>query len=117
MMRFEYNSDYPLEERIKIVAKEIRDDYPSISEEHAKLIAAMVRPLEDKVTNDDIFERYYFMMFLLPKNHPAFNSIYREILDIYHDGLNYNLYNKAMEEIIKYANNERNKFPLLNEFY
>ena len=117
MMRFEYNSDCTLEERIDIVKKEIIDDYPSISEGEAKMIASLCKPVEDKVSNDEIFERYYYMMLIIKKNHPAFNGILREAFDIYNDGLSNNKLCLIMEEILKYINDERDSFPLLSEFY
>jgi hypothetical protein len=117
MMRFEYNSDCTLEERIDIVKKEIMDDYPSISEGDAKMIAALSSPVEDKVSNDEIFERYYYIMLIIPKDNPAFKSILRESFDIYNDGLKNNRLSSAMEEIIKFVNHERDSFPLLSEFY
>jgi len=117
MMRFEYNSDCTLEERINIVKKEILDDYPSISEGDAKMIAVLASPVEDKVSNDEIFERYYYMMLIIPKDNPAFISLLRESFDIYNDGLFNQKYSLAMEEILKYSNHERDTFPLLSEFY
>ena len=117
MMRFEYNSDCTLEERIKIVKDEIMDDYPSISEADAKMIASLCGPVEDKVSNDEIFERYYYMMLIIKRNNPAFNGLLREAFDIYNDGLVSQKLSLAMEEIIKYVNDERDTFPLLSEFY
>ncbi len=117
MMRFEYNSDCTLEERIDIVKREILDDFPMISEKDAKMIAAISNPVEDKVSNDDIFERYYYMMLILHKDHPAFKNVLKESFDIYIDGLKNPKFNLAMEEILKYMNGERMSFPLLSEFY
>ena len=117
MMRFEYNSDCTLDERIEIVKKEILDDFPSISEADAKMIAALSSPVEDKVSNDEIFERYYYIMLIIKKNNPAFSSLLRDAFDIYNDGLKNPIFSLAMEEILKYVNNERETFPLLSEFY
>jgi len=116
MMRFEYNYDCSLEERIDIVKKEILDDYPSIKDSDAKMIASLVRPIEDKVSNDEIFERYYYMLMILRNDNPTFMKLYKEVLDIYNDGLN-NKNTLAMKEICKYVNSEREEFPLLCEFY
>lgn len=117
MMRFEYNSDCTLDERINLVKKEILDDYPSISEGDAKMIAALASPVDDKVSNDEIFERYYYMMLIIPKDNPAFSTILRESFDIYNDGLVNQKYSLVMIEILKFFNNERDNFPLLSEFY
>ena len=117
MMRFEYNSDCTLEERINIVKREILDDYPSICEADAKMIASLSSPVEDKVSNDEIFERYYYMMLIIKKDNPAFSTLIREAFDIYNDGLDNPKFVLAMEEILKYMNDERDTFPLLSEFY
>lgn len=117
MMRFEYNCDCTLEERINIVIDEIRENYPLIDLKEAKMIAALSSPVDYKVTNDDIFERYYYMLLILKKGHPSYNRVLKDSFEIYNDGLNNPKLIMIMEEILKYASGDRLSFPLLSEFY
>ena len=47
-MKFEYNSNLEFDERIKLVAKEIVDEYPLIEYDVASVAAAHAVPIDDR---------------------------------------------------------------------
>lgn len=117
MMKFKYNSDCTFKERVELVSKEIVDEYPKISIDDAKKIAAFDNPIDDKLTLDDKFYRYYMMLLVIQKNHPEYIRVLNDAFDIYNKGLQDDKLNKLMFEIIKYNNGERPDFPIISELY
>lgn len=117
MMKFAYNSDYRIEERIQLVTAEIREEYPNISLSDAELIATLDNPIDDRITNDDKFYRYYMILLVIKRDHPVFFDVLKEAYKLYKDGLKSPILNETMVEIIKYINNDRLDFPIISEFY
>lgn len=117
MMRFKYNSDCTLEERIELVSKEIIDEYHEIPIEIAKKIATIDDPIDDKLTNDDVFKRYYKILLFLNKEQPIYYQVLKDMYEVYCKGLKDERLVAVMQEIMKYVNKERFNFPLLSEFY
>ena len=116
-MEFAYNEDLSLVQKIKIVTDEIVKHYPLIDVNAAKMSAILSTSIDDKPTNSDKFERYYFlMMYLDPMNH-EYIHIFNDMVDVYESGIEDDKYRNCMEEIIKYFSNQRSTFPLLEEFY
>ena len=113
-MRFEENSNCTLEERIKLVAKEIVDAYPEVSLEYAKTIAMHDEPISEPVTNDMKFIRYYYMMMFLKDLR---YNMYIELYRLYNEGLNNKKLSMLMEEIDNYMLEKRKDFPIISELY
>ena len=116
-MKFEYNSDKNIEERIKLISNEIINEYPEIDIGSAKKIAVLDNPIDDKLTDDDRFYRYYMIMLVITKNHSSYMSVFNDALNVYKRGLKNDVLISAMNEIIKFNNGERQTFPILSEFY
>lgn len=117
MMKFKYNSDCSFDERIEIESQEIINEYPEISIDDAKKIAALDNPVDDKITNDDKYIRYYYIMLIIKKGHPAYFKVFEDMYNIYNNGINDEKLIDIMYEIIRYNNGERIDFPLLSEMY
>ena len=114
-MIYEYDSDLYLYERIAKVANEIHRVYSDISMDDAKEIASITNPINDKVTNNDKFDRLYKIMLVIGKDHPSFSHVFNDCYDIYEDGSLNEKYNNVMYEIIKYLNGNSYSFPLITE--
>ena len=68
-MKFEYNEDLEKEERIKQVMYEIKDHYVDIDRYSSYMAALLSSPVDDKPTNSEKFERYYYLLrYLKPNN-------------------------------------------------
>lgn len=114
-MRFEYNSNLEFGERVKLVAKEIVDEYPLIGFDEATYAAVHAVPIDDKCTNDDKFDRYYFIMRAIGKNHDEFAHVFNDSYNLYREGFQKDIYNKVMVEIIDYVSSNSNFFPELSD--
>ena len=114
-MNFEYNSNLTFKERVDLVAKEIMSEYPLLSSDDAVKAAALATPVDDKVTNDAKFDRYYFILKNIDPSNEEFSHVFNDAFNVYQKGLKDDKYNTAMLGIIDYVNGMRADFPeLLN---
>lgn len=116
-MSFEYNDNLNMIERIKLVNDEIKQTYPLIDNTSSIMAATLSSPIDDKPTNSDKFERYYYMLMYLDKSNPEYFHIFNDMYDLYEDGIENLTFNNCMIEIIKYVSQKRDEFPLLQDFY
>ena len=112
-MRFEYNSNLLFSDRLKLVTQEILDEYPLISKDYALIAASLSSTVDDRSTNDDKFDRYYFIMKFIGKNHDEFSHVFNDSYNLYKEGFQKDIYNKAMLNIINYASSDSSFFPEL----
>ena len=116
-MSFEYNIDLDLNQRIKQVSEEIINRYPLIEHNAAIMSATMSSSIDDKPTNTEKFERYYFLLMFLNKDNDEYIHVLNDMYDVYENGIEDDIYNRCFEEIINYTEHKRDTFPLLEEFY
>lgn len=116
-MTFQYNDNLSMIERIRFVSAEIKRNYPLIDDNSAIMAATLSPTIDDKPTNSDKFERYYYMLMYLEPTNPEYSHVFNDMYDIYEDGIDNNVYNDCMIEVIKYVSHKRDKFPLLQDFY
>ena len=116
-MTFEYNVNVDLIPRVKMVRDEIIKQYPLIEETAAVIAASLASSLDDKPTNADKFERCYFILMNLSPTNDEYIHVFNDMYDLYEDGIDNDVYNSCMKEIIKFISHERTTFPLLEEFY
>ena len=64
-MSFEYNENLELMSRIKLVREEIKKQYPLIDNMAAVMSATLSPTVDDKPTNSERFERYYFILLII----------------------------------------------------
>lgn len=114
-MIYEYDSDLYLFERIAKVANEIHKKYSNISLDEAKKIASITNPINDKVTDNDIFDRLYKIMLIIGKEHPDFSRVFNDSYDVYENGSLDEKYKNVMYEIVKYINGDTSSFPFITE--
>ena len=114
-MKYQYNSDLTFEERVVQTASEIKEKYRDISVDDAIHIAAISHPIDDKVTNDDKFDRLYNTMLIIDKDHEEFLNVFNDAFNLYEKGLKNDSYNNIMKEIIDYIEGNRPTFPYLVE--
>ena len=112
-MIFEYNAHLTFDERIKMVANEITKTYPKISYEDAILAASNTMPIDDKLTNDDKFDRYYSILRTIGKKNSEFLNVLKDAYLVYEDGLEKDIYINVMPEIINYVISNDAVFPNL----
>ena len=112
-MKFEYNANLILEDRTQLVAREIIQRYPLISYNDAIFAAIHSIPLDDKITNDHKFDRYYFILRTIGKDNAEFLNVLADVFNLYCDGFINKCYNNVVEEIIGYALSDNVSFPEL----
>ena len=112
-MKFEYNANLILEERAELVAKEILEKYPLISYDDAYFAAMHLMPIDDKITNADKFDRYYFILRTIGRNNAEFLNVLTDAYNLYREGFENKNYNNIIEEIIGYALSGVTSFPEL----
>ena len=116
-MRFEYNENLSQKEQSKIVAKEIKDQYPNIDSTAVFMASLLSPPVDDKPTNDEKFERYYYILKNLNPMNEEYLHVFNDLYNVYEDGIETEEYNECMAEIVRYVAKERYTFPDLAEFY
>lgn len=110
-MRFEYNTDLCFNERIEMVANEITDAYPMILKTEALTAAAHATPVDDKMTSDDKFDRYFFILKTIGRGHIGFYLVLSDAYNLFQrENLSGN-YRDAMIKMISYANHEIDTMP------
>ena len=110
-MRFEYNSNLVFEKRVKLVAKEIQDAYPFITDEEAKEAATLSIAIDDRHTNDDEFNRYYYILRTIGISNKYFLIVFSDAFKLYQKGLKD--YNEVMQKLIDYKMGYSSEFPEL----
>lgn len=116
-MKFEYNANLQFQERIEQVKKEILEEYPLISEDYALLAASLSSTIDDKSTNDDKFDRYYYLLKIIGKENEEFSHVFNDLFNLYQKGFKKNINNLLTISIIDYITGSRKKFPELFEYY
>lgn len=116
-MKFEYNEDLEKDERIKQVMYEIKDHYVDIDRYSSYMSALLSSPVDDKPTNSEKFERYYYLLRYLKPNNNCYLHVFNDLYDVFEDGIEKPEYNECMFEIIRYISGERPTFPLISDFY
>lgn len=116
-MKFEYNENLDLKEKIEMVTLEIKKRYPLIEDSAAIMSAILSSSIDDKPTNDEKFERYYFLLQNLNTSNVEYLHVFNDLCNIYEEGLENNIYKKCMAEIINFISGGRSNFPELAEFY
>ena len=91
--------------------------YPLLDDSAAKMFAVLSSPIDDKPTNSDKFERYYFILMYLNKDNDEFIHVFNDMYDLYEDRIENKSYKTCFEEIINFFDQKRLTFPLLEEFY
>lgn len=110
-MRFEYNSHLEFEDRVNLVSQEIQDEYPLISEKDAMVAAALAMPIDDKVTGDEKFDRYFYLMHTITKDSDEFTHVFNDAFNLYQDGELQESNQDLMQEIMNYLIGDRDSFP------
>ena len=81
-MKFEYNEDLEKEERIKQVMYEIKDHYVDIDRYSSYMSALLSSPVDDKPTNSEKFERYYYLLRYLKPNNVCYLHVFNDLYDV-----------------------------------
>ncbi len=115
-MRYEYNANLEFPERVSLVSKEIKEVYPEIPDDIVEKAAAISLPINDKVTNDDKFDRLYRILYILNENNNEMSHVFNDLYAIYEDGLTNQSYIKLMGGLVDYYNGMRESFPELVEY-
>lgn len=116
-MKFEYNDNLDLKEQTEMVAVEIKKQYPHIEGLPIFMASLHASPVDDKPTNEEKFERYYYLLKYLNPQNIEYLHIFNDLYNVYEDGIEKKEYHDCMLEIIKYVSKERTTFPDLAEFY
>ena len=116
-MKFEYNENLDIMEQTELAALEIKRQYPGIEDIAVITSALLASPVDDKPTNDEKFERYYYILKHLDTNNIEYLHVFNDLYDVYEAGLEKQPYKDCMAEIVKFISKERLTFPNLADFY
>lgn len=116
-MKFEYNENLDAMDQVEMVAIEIKRQYPEIDDLPVFMSALLASPVDDKPTNEEKFERYYYILKYLDPRNIEFVHVVNDLYDVYEDGIEKKEYNECMSEIMKFVSGEINIFPELADFY
>ena len=117
MMKFESVETKDVVEQINIISTEILNEYPSLEPQDVIKIAALCDTIGDKVTEDDMFRRYYYMLLYLGKEYYLYNKIFLDMNSICSNKLEDEINKLIFEDIIKYNNGSINSFPKISDYY
>lgn len=106
MMKFESVETKNVIEQINIISTEIMNEYPSLDPQDIIKIAALCDVIGDKVTIDDKFNRYYYLLLYLGKEHHLYSKIFSDMYSICFNKLEDEINKLVFEDIIKYNNGE-----------
>lgn len=65
---------------------------------------------DGKVTDEQKFLRYYYILRTIKRNHAEFPHVFNDLYNLYDTGLSSPLFRNTMERIIAYANGELDEF-------
>jgi len=111
MMKFESTDVLEFDEALEIVSKEIEKEYPLISKEDIEKAAALTSYVDDKITNDEKFLRYYYLLKIIGINHDEFYHVFNDLFNLYELGLEDKNNIEVMKKIIEYVNGTTDSFP------
>ena len=115
-MKFEYNGNLDYNDRVKLVANEIINEYPQIGIEEARLSAILEDVITTNPTNEIKFKRLYNILFATQYNKSIFNHVLMDMKQIYDLGDNSKLMDSIMNEVVEYVLGQRVNFPIISEF-
>lgn len=128
-VKFGYNGEKIEELRVKEVADDIVSFYKNIPFDLALFIARLESPIITPKDDIMIFKRLYNILFVLNYKNvysEEFNYIYNDLYkvyniiiknEIYQNNEEIELVNNIYKEILKYLKKQRDKFPIISEFY
>ena len=116
-MRFEYNENLSQKDQAKMVAVEIKTQYPEIDSLAIFMASLLSPPVDDKPTNEEKFERYYYILKHLNPQNIEYLHVFNDLYKVYEDGIEKEEYNECMKEIVRFVAQERYTFPNLADFY
>lgn len=121
-MEYKYNGHLLEIERIKRVAKEIREDYPYIETAKSELIAALENPITTTQTIEMEFNRLFNILFVTHNDKKIYSKVFKDLCNVYNQYLyqnnsNDNKIDRIMEEVLNYNSKKRLDFPIISEFY
>ena len=102
------------DERVSLIFEDIQKEYPLLTKEEAYECAVLSSSVDNKTNNDNRFSMQYFILRKIGRNHQEFSHVFNDIFKTYQDGVN-DHYSDVMFEIIRYAIQQRNNFPQLEE--
>lgn len=117
-MKFEYNGNLLEEDRIDLVASEIKEKYSQISREKAKEAAMLEGKISHKKTLIDELNRLYNIMFVTKDEKNIFLIVYSDFLNILNNtefNETTNKYYLIAEQISNYLQKEAD-FPYASDF-
>ena len=114
-MTYAYNSNLDFYDRVHLVTEEICHEYPLISQREAKEAAACARAVDDHITNDDKFNRLYYILLTIGRTHDEFYHVFNDLYKVYDEGVEQSLYRNIMPQIVDYAIGDRGTFPIFLE--
>lgn len=116
-MRFDNTEHCTLSDRIRIVGRELFEEYFDLTVDDAMKIAALCDVVYDEVDADVIFRRYYYMLFVLRDNVELSKRVYSDMCKYCKDCLNDRLNCYLYEDLEKYFNGEIKSFPIIGDYY
>lgn len=117
MMKFENVEQMDYVKRIVVISNEILNEYPSLAKNEAIIIASLCDVTGAKVTNDDVFKRYYYMLLSLGVTHPLYNKIFKDMNRYCYGKIDKEFNKNLYKELLKYKAGLTHSFPLIKDIH
>ena len=117
MMKFQSTEHLSTTERLKVVTKEIIKEYPNLNDDDILKIVGLCDIVFDKITEDVIFRRYYYMLLVIKDDKENFDIIYKDMKKYCNEGIKDKLNRYLYADIERYINGEIESFPMISDYY
>lgn len=116
-MRYEYNGNLEIEDRIDEVCSDIRSEYKDIPLEKLKKIAVLESPITYPVNSKIKFKRLYNILLVINNNvnlSSTYDKVLKDLVSIYNNMSKDEIDDEMeiMDNVLKFKNNSGERFCL-----
>ena len=116
MMKFEKNENLDSVDRIELVGKEILNEYSSLEINDVIKIASMCDVISESVSVDDIFRRYYYILWIIGRDNLSYYKILSDMIKYCGDGLDIPINQALFHDVLAYSNGDLFSFPDISQY-
>ena len=114
-MKYKYNGNLEIEDRINEVCNDIKSEYKDISIDKLKKIAVLESPIIDPANSKIKFKRLYNMLLIINNDislSNTYDKVLKDLINVYNSIPKDEIDNETeiIDNILKFKNNNREKF-------
>ena len=117
-MKYKYNGNLEIEDRINDVCDDIKNEYKDISIDKLKKIAVLENPIIDPVNSKIKFKRLYNILLIINNDinlSNTYDKVLKDLINIYNSIPKDEIDNETeiVNNILKFKNNNGEKFYII----